>query len=154
MNPDTTDSALQAILGALGLLLAATTIALNVRDELRPLGVMEKLTAIVTAMPQGPVRDLLTRERDDRGARWVLLRQAPQLHGLLFVALLSSGVALLLMGFWVWLVLTTASASGLWAVYTAALTIAVAGFLLSVTRRRRRDAWVAARRDELRMPTA
>lgn len=113
-------------------------------DELKR---AESLTALLTALPPSPQRDLLEQVRDDHAVVWALRQAAPMLPGLRAVArtAYSAGILVLLAAA-VSLLLTPGYQWWFWMSYLAGAVLLVVGAALDRVRSSRRRAWMSAER--------
>ena len=152
MNWGTINDAAQAVFGVFTTSVAVVTIAFALSADRREVGVLEKLSSIVSSMPPGPARDVLAKERDTRAFTWALAPQSPKYLGLLFTATVCVFLGLLAFATWVVLVLNQLDEAWPWAFHSGALALASGGVLLGWFRRVRREDWIKARRAQLEWP--
>lgn len=153
MNIANSIEASQVATGIVTTIAAVISLGYTLGSDQRPLSTIDKLSSILPSMPQGPARDVLMRERDDRVVAWVLRKRSPQHSSLLFGSATSSILSMVLAAMWLLLVRDAPGEAWTWIPYGVSAALALSGLVLARLRRHRRDSWIAREKAALTQST-
>lgn len=138
MDSSVVESAVKIVVAvaAFGTLLATLS-----KDH-HPLTPVERLSSLIDKLPVGATRDALVEHRDHAASQWVLRQRAPKFPGLRWLAIGISSASMTIAIAWLIIALASPTTWVTFALYGAALVLAIGAQIPARIRDRARRDWM------------